>query len=399
LYDVSVSGLGKAGLPLAAVMADSGLKVIGIDVSESVVASVNAGKCHVDGEPLLPELLAKHGGKNLCATTDGVAGVKESKLHVAIVPLFIDADNKPDFSILKSAFAIIGKGLKKGDAVVIETTVPVGTTAGLLANILEKESGLKAGEDFYLAHSPERIMTGFSVSRFKEFPKVVGGINGESTAIVKSFYEKFCGTVIPVRDSNTAEFTKIAEGIYRDVNIALANELFIAAKKFGVDFWEVRKAAAHSYCNLLEAGNGVGGHCIPVYPWFLINEMEMPLSKTARQVNDGMAEYFAGMVESKVMEGGKVAVVGLTYREGVKENAYTRSKPLINLLKKKFSVFGIDSLLSAAEMEKEFGVPAFEGKDFSQFDCVVLLHKDASFAGALKQAKSFVDTKNVLGKS
>lgn len=393
-----MSGLGKAGLPLAAVMADCGLQVIGIDVSESVVAAVNAGKCHVEGEPGLPELVAKHGGKSLCATTDGVKAVKESKLHIVIVPLFIGGDKKPDFSILESAFATIGKGLKKGDSVSLETTVPVGTTKGLVANILEKESGLVAGKAFFLAHSPERIMTGHSVSRFKEFPKVVGGVNNESTAAVKKFYEKFCDKVVVVRDSDTAEFTKIAEGVYRDVNIALANELFVAAQKFGVDFWEVRKAAAHSYCDLLEPGNGVGGHCIPVYPWFLINEMAMPLSKTARQVNDAMAGYFAQEVKKKTKEGGKVAVIGLTYREGVKENAYTRSKELISLLKKDFVVSGVDRLLSKQEIEQEFGVPAFVGSDFSEFDCVVLLHKDALFKDALRQGKSFVDAKNVLGQ-
>src|SRR3989338_5015476 len=153
---INVVGLGKAGLPLAAVIADSGLEVIGSDLDKSKVDMINKGINPIEEEPGLKELIKKHGNKNLKATSDTIKAAKESNVHIVIVPLFIDAKKKPDFSILKAAFSNISKGLKKKDIVVLETTVPVGTTENLLKGILEKGSGLRAGVDFYLAYSPER---------------------------------------------------------------------------------------------------------------------------------------------------------------------------------------------------------------------------------------------------
>jgi len=178
---VSIIGLGKAGLPLAAVIADSGIEVLGVDLDNKRVDMINKGINPIEEEPGLKELIEKHGGKSLKATTDTIGAAKQCNIHIVIVPLFIDQKKKPDFSIMKKAFNSVSKGLKKKDIVVLETTVPVGTTEDLIKGILEKSSGLKAGTDFYLAYSPERIMTGFSISRFKDFPKVVGGINKKST--------------------------------------------------------------------------------------------------------------------------------------------------------------------------------------------------------------------------
>ena len=388
---ISVIGLGKAGLPLAAVIADSGTEVIGVDISEKRVDEINKGINPIPEEQGLGELIKKYSGNKLKAIND--YSIQECSAHIVIVPLFIDKNKKPDFSIIKDAFENLGKKIKKNDLVVLETTVPVKTTETLVKDILEKNSGLKAGADFYLTYSPERIMTGYSISRFKEFPKVIGGINKESTDKAFEIYKNF-SKPIKVKDSRTAELIKIAEGVYRDVNIALANELFKVTKEYGVDFWEMKDAAKHQYCNILEPGN-VGGHCIPVYPWFLINVLDVSLIKTARELNEGMVGYYAKEIEK--IGGKKVGIIGLSYREGVKEKAYSRSINLINLLKKKgYEVHGLDPLYSKEETKKEFNIEYLD--DIESMDVIILMNKELQYKEQLEKIKDkVIDVKNVLG--
>ena len=389
---INIVGLGKAGLPLAAVIADSGIEVIGSDLDRERVDMINKGINPIKEEPGLKELIEKHGGKSLKATTDTITAAKQCRIHIVIVPLFIDEKKKPNFSIIKSAFNSISNGLKRNDLVVLETTVPVGTTEGLIKDILEKGSGLKAGIDFYLAYSPERIMTGYSISRFKDFPKVIGGINKESTEKAFEVYRKFAKP-IKVINSKTAELTKVAEGVYRDVNIALANELLKASDHYGINFWEIRNAARHDFCNILEPGN-VSGHCIPVYPWFLINELNVPLIKGARELNDGMVDYYAKKVDK--IGGKKVGVIGLSYREGVKEKAYSRSIAMMELLKKKgYEVYGLDPSYSKEETEAVFKVHYLH--NFDDMDAIILMNKEERYKDKLKSIKSkVIDVKNVL---
>lgn len=390
---ISVIGLGKAGLPLAAVIADAGFDVIGVDVDKKKIELINKGINPIKEEPGLSKILKKHGGKNLKADSSAIKAAKESNVHILIVPLFIDKNKKPNFSLIKKALENVGKGLKKNDIVILETTVPVNTTETLVKNILEKNSKLKAGKDFYLAYSPERIMTGYSISRFKEFPKLIGGINKESTDKAFELYKRFAKP-IKVSNSRTAELAKISEGVYRDINIALANELFKTAEHYGIDFWEMRNAAKHQYCNILEPGN-VGGHCIAVYTWFLINELDVPLVKTARKLNDDMINYYAKKVDA--IGGKKVGIIGLSYREGVKEKAYSKSIELINLLKKKkYEVYALDPLFSKEEIENNFNVKFLN--DISKMDVIILMNKEKRYRNQLIKIKNkVVDVKNVLG--
>ena len=387
---ISVIGLGKAGLPLAAVIADSGTDVIGVDTSEKRVDEINQGINPIPEERDLGELIKKYGGNKLKAVND--YAVQECSAHIVIVPLFINENKKPDFSIIKDAFENLGKKIKKNDLIVLETTVPVKTTETLVKGILEKNSGLKAGSDFYLTYSPERIMTGYSISRFKEFPKIVGGINKESTDKAFEIYSKFTKP-IKVSNSRTAELAKISEGIYRDVNIALANELFKVAENYDIDFQEMKHAAKHQYCNILEPGN-VGGHCIPVYPWFLINELDLPLIKSARNLNDSMLNYYLKKIEA--IGGKKIGIIGLSYRECVKEKAYSRSVDLIKLLKKKgYEVYGLDPLYSKEETEKEFDVKYLD--NFDDMDTIILMNKELQYKEQLEKIKNkVIDVKNVL---
>ncbi len=390
---ISVIGLGKAGLPLAAVIADAGFDVIGVDIDKNKINLINKGINPIKEEPGLSELIKKYGGKKLKAIDDSVKAAKQSKVHIIIVPLFIDKNKRPDFSAIKKALENVAKGLKKEDVVVLETTLPVYTTETIVKDVLEKNSRLKAGKDFYLAYSPERIMTGYSISRFKEFPKLISGINKISTDKAFDIYKKFAKP-IKVSNSRTAELAKIAEGVYRDVNIALANELYKVSEHYSINFWEMREAAKHQYSNILEPGN-VGGHCIPVYPWFLINEVYVPLINSARRLNDNMIFHYLKKIEK--IGGKKVGVIGLSYREGVKEKAFSRAIDLIYLLKKKgYDVYGLDPLFSKEEIEKEFNIKYL--KDFNKMNVIILMNKNLQYKNKLQKMKNkVIDIKNVLG--
>jgi UDP-N-acetyl-D-mannosaminuronic acid dehydrogenase len=397
MKNINVIGLGKAGLPLAAVIAESGIQVYGSDVDKKKVDLINKGLNPLIEEPGLGLLIKKHGGKNLKATCDTHKAAQDSNVHIIIVPLFIDDSKKPDFSLLKTATSSLSKGLKKGDIVVVETTMPVGTTDNLIKVLLESESRLKAGTDFYLAYSPERIMTGYSISRYKNFPKVIGGIDDRSTLEAYNIYKKFAKP-IKVKDAKTAELIKIAEGVFRDVNIALANEIFKVAEHYGVNFWKMRDAARHDFCNILEPGN-VGGHCIPVYPWFLINEIDLPLIHTARKVNDNMAGYYTKKIEKIIgkEKEAKVGIIGLSYREGVKEDAYSCSYTLIELLKKKgFLVYGLDPLYSKGEINSIFKIKTLD--NFREMDAIILMNKEYQYKDKLEPFKDkVIDVKNIFG--
>ncbi len=361
---ISVVGLGKAGLPLAAVIADSGFKVIGVDVDRKRCEMINSGINPIPEEPGLDELIKKHGGKNLVATPN-YEDARDCKAYIVIVPLYVDSSYNPDFRILESAVRSIGRILKKGDLVVIETTVPPMTTETLIRQWLEEESGLKLGE-FYLAYSPERIMTGYSISRLKEFPKVIGGVDEESGRIAYELYKKFIPNLHLVSNARTAEFIKVIEGCYRDVNIALANELFKIAEELGVDFYEAREYANHEYCHIHLPSTGVGGHCIPIYPWFLIKIAErkgrfndVRLLRTAREINDEMINYWADKIIlacmriNKPLNDIKICIKGITFRKGVKEIYHSRNLALAKLLVKKGLNVGVyDELFTPEEIEK-----------------------------------------------
>lgn len=361
---IAVVGLGRAGLPLAAVIAENGFEVIGIDVDAAKCELINKGLNPIPEELGLDELLRKHGGKRLNATPryeDAAA----CSLFIVIVPLFVDEDHNPDFSVLESALRAIGRILKKGDIVVLETTVPPRTTETRIKEWLESESGMKVGE-FFVAHSPERIMTGYSISRLREFPKILGGLDEESGRRAFEIYQRFIPRLHRVSSARVAEFIKLIEGCYRDVNIALANELFKIAEELEIDFYEAREWANHEYCDIHLPSTGVGGHCIPLYPWFLIKELERRgkfgharLLRTSREINDEMAEYWAEkivlecMKVHKPLQEIKICVKGITYREGVKQLYESRNLVLAKRLQEKgLQVCVYDELVSKDEVEE-----------------------------------------------
>lgn len=381
----AVIGLGRAGLPLAAVIADSGADVVGVDLDEKKVDAINRGVNPIPEEEGLTSLIAKYGGMRIKATTN-IADAKDANVYIVIVPLFLDNKHKPDYSILKSAFKSVATVLKTGDLVVLETTVPPGTTEKLVKGILDK-SGVK----YLLAYSPERIMTGYSISRFREFPKVVGGIDDKSTQAAYDFYSRFSKAVTKVKDARTAELVKVAEGVYRDTNISLANELYRLCEDLGVDFWQMREAANHRYCDIHEPGM-VGGHCIPVYPWFLINQYDVPLIKLARKLNEKMVDYYADKALKIAGKRGKVGVIGLSYRTGVRETRHTEAHALIKALKgRKLQVYGMDPIFTNEEVRSYFKVEPFTNPD--EMDAIILANM---VTGQRLVQKKTVDVKNTL---
>jgi UDP-N-acetyl-D-mannosaminuronic acid dehydrogenase len=361
---IAVIGLGRAGLPLAGVIADSGFEVIGVDVDAQKCEQINKGLNPIPEEIGLEELLKKHGGKNLKATPR-YEEAADCIVFIVIVPLFVDEDHNPDFSVLESAFRAVGKILKKGDIVMLETTVPPKTTETAIKKWLEEESGLKFGE-FCLAHSPERIMTGYSISRLKEFPKIIGGLDEKSGKRAFDVYGKFIPNIHRVSSARVAEFIKLIEGCYRDVNIALANELFKIAEDLDINFYEAREWANHEYCDIHLPSTGVGGHCIPLYPWFLIKKLERigkfshaRLLRTSREINDEMVEYWAEKIVleclkvEKPLHEVKICVKGITYRGGVKQLYESRNLVLAKrLMEKGLNVYVSDEMVPEEEVEE-----------------------------------------------
>jgi nucleotide sugar dehydrogenase len=330
---VAVVGLGKIGLPVAAQFASAGAVVVGCDVDERVVAMVNHGACPIANEPGLAEAVAeaRRSGR-LQATTDTAGGVAESGVVVCVVPVAIDDARRPDFGHLDAATAAIAAGLRPGTLVILETTVPVGATRQRFGKRLALGSGLALG-DFDLAYSPERVSSGQVLRDLRAYPKIVGGVSPEAGHRAAAFYRHMLGaevTVLP--DAETAEFTKLAESVYRDVNIALANELAIAADTLGVDYATAAKAAnSQPYSHLHTPGVGVGGHCIPVYPYFLLDVAPgQSLTARSREVNDSMAAYAARRLDAALREAGldglarrTVLILGLAYRGNVRESAFS----------------------------------------------------------------------------
>ncbi|HEU0235684.1 MAG TPA: nucleotide sugar dehydrogenase [Candidatus Limnocylindrales bacterium] len=336
---VAVVGAGKMGLPLAAQFASHGWDVTAVDVVPEVVDAINAGRSHIGAEPGVAELVAAaHTGGRLRATMDGAAAARASDVVVLIVPVTLDDEERPDYRAMDAAVAAIAPGVHAGSTIVFETTLPVGTTRSRYTPRLEEASGLRADVDFFVAFSPERLYSGAALRNLATYPKLVGGIGATSTDRAARFYDAVLDAeVVAMSSAEAAEFSKLADTTYRDVNIALANEFARAADRFGVDVEEVIGAAnSQPYSHIHQPGIGVGGHCIPVYPHFLLDgAADLELVALSRRVNDGQVGLAIRALQRSLgaLDGVPVLVLGLTYRHGVKELAYSRALPLIDRLR------------------------------------------------------------------
>ncbi|MGD0114522.1 MAG: nucleotide sugar dehydrogenase [Dehalococcoidia bacterium] len=324
---VCVVGLGRIGLPLAAQCASKGMRVTGADIDAALVGKVNAGTCPYPDEGGLADAMATaHAAGLLTATTDTAAAVRQSNVVVIVIPVGLTAEKRADFTALDAAARAVAKGLQPQALVVLETTVPLGTTRRRLGAALEA-SGRRLGSDLFLAYSPERVFVGRVLTDLRHYPKVVGGVDDESARRAGAFYEKALDApVMRLGSCEAAELVKLAETAYRDVNIALANEFARVADEHGVDIAEVIAAAnSQPFSHIHQPGVGVGGHCIPVYPRFLLEEAKARLPEAAREINDGMAAYAVDKLAEALggLKEKTVLILGLSYRPDVKESAFS----------------------------------------------------------------------------
>lgn len=321
---VSVVGAGKMGLPLAVQFATKGASVHACDTRQATVDAINRGECPID-EPGLADLLrAAVEQKRLTATTDTAAAVAQSQVAVVIVPALLTPDYHADISVLESATRDIARGMPAGLLVCYETTVPVGTTRGVFKPILDA-----TGVPYELAYSPERVKSGTVMRQLTLNPKVVGGATAETAKRAEVFYKTYLGApVINAHTLENAEFVKVAGMVYRDVSIALANELARYSESAGIDLPALIPAInTDGEAHLLQPGIGVGGHCTPVYPYFLIHDarargFQLHLPEVARRVNDDQARHLVQRLKESVgsLEGRTVLICGLAFRAGVKEH-------------------------------------------------------------------------------
>lgn len=386
---ICVVGMGKLGLPLAVQFSSKGFNVIGLDISPRTVDSINNGVEPFPGEYELEKKLKEvvRTGK-LRACLDPKEALEDSDVIVVVVPLVIGDEKTPDFTLIDSASQTIGSYLKNGALVIYETTLPVGTTRERFLPILEKYSSLKAGVDFSLAFSPERVLTGRVFSDLQKYPKIVGGVDSKSAELASSFYSKVLdfterrdllrsNGVWNVGSCETAELVKLAETTYRDVNIGLANQFAIFARSLGIDISEVIEAAnSQDYSHIHSPGIAVGGHCIPVYPHlYLLNHPEATIVSAGRRQNEEMPRNAINQITAALgsLDGFRCVILGISYRSGVKETAFSGSLSLLeSLADLGVEVLAYDPLYSTQEL-KDLGFIPFKESDSVDF---AILHND-----------------------
>ena len=392
------------GLPLAVVFANAGYRVTGIDVDREKVTRINAGENPYPEEPCLGTMLKSALEKKFAAGTEPA----EADIHMIIIPIMLK-NGKADLSLLEDVCRKIAGTLRRGDIVVLESTAPPGTCSTVVVPLLEM-TGLKVEEDFGVGHCPERTMSGTALDDItQKYPKIIGATDPQTGRILTGIYSTINSKgVILMRDTQTAEAVKVFEGIYRDVNIALANELALFCEEKGIDVTEVIKAAnTQPYCHLHNPGAGVGGHCIPVYPYFVMSE-KTSLIQTARKINEMMPYHTVGLLENMFekkgisLKGAKVLLLGISFRGGVKEERFSPFFAVRDeLIKRGASVYGYDPLYTREEVEN-YGV--VYTPDCTGSDAVVILADHKEFTAISWEhlyktgTRVVIDGRNILEK-
>jgi len=412
---ISVIGLGYVGLPLAKGFAGKGFKVIGIDLDEKKVQAINQGQSYlkdIDGEEIA--LLVKEG--KLRATTD-YRPAREADVIFICVPTPFDRWRTPDLSFVEKATHSLVPYLRRGHLIILQSTTYPGTTEELVRPILES-SGLKAGEDFYLAFSPERINPGDKIHTVENTPKVVGGLTPRCTELAALVLSQLCPQVHKVSSPRVAEMTKLLENIFRAVNIALVNEMALLCERMGIDVWEVIEAASTKPFGFMPfyPGPGVGGHCIPVDPFYLAwkareYDFHTRFIELAAEVNEAMPYHVVGLVDKalesqgKTIRGSTILVLGVAFKKDVDDPRNSPAERIIELLiRRGAKVEYNDPYIPSFEVggnvfNKEkilLRSRPLDGETLRQADCVLILvaHSPYDFQHIIKEARLVVDTVN-----
>jgi UDP-N-acetyl-D-glucosamine dehydrogenase len=409
-YDVAVIGAGYVGLPLAATFAETGNRVLLVDVQPHVVAAINEGRSHI--EDVSDERLEALVRKGLVVATTDYAQTKHAEAVLIALPTPLSRQREPDLSYIESAATSLAPFLRAGQVVVLESTTWPGTTREIVQPILEQGSGLVAGRDFHLAMSPERVDPGREDWTTKTTPKILGGLDPESTKRAADIYRRAIDTVHEVSTPEAAELTKLLENIFRSVNIALVNELAKLCDRMDIDIWEVIDAAATKPFGYMRfsPGPGLGGHCIPIDPFYLTWKARefgftTEFIELAGKVNEDMPYFCRSLVSQalnhgseKAMKGSKILVLGVAYKPDI---ADMRESPALKLI----------SLLQNAGADVSYHdphVPQFEEHGLSMrsvpyapadYDVVVIVtdHRSIDYARLVDDAQLIVDLRNATG--
>jgi len=381
---VCIIGLGYVGLPLAEAFSKS-LKVIGLDIDKDKISSLNElNKSSRETDSAI--------STNLTFTSDPKCIGKADFIIIA-VPTPVTKSKEPDLSFIENAVRIVSHNLKKGSTVILESTVYPGVTEEIVKPILE-ESGLKCGKDFKLGYSPERINPGDEEHIIDKVAKVVAGMDEETTELLAELYSRICPEIFKAKDIRTAEAAKVIENIQRDLNIALMNELSLIFTKMGLSTKDVLEAAATKWNFHRYSPGLVGGHCIPVDPYYLVYKAKEfgyhpQVILAGRAINDYIPKHIAEMTVKalndvgKVIKGSRVLIMGLTYKEDVPDIRESPAREIIKELREYgIEVVGFDPLLDADNLEGEFNIKLLkdlkEAKE-AKSDCVILAVAHSSF--------------------
>ena len=388
-YNLAVIGLGYVGLPLAIEAANNKLKVAGYDINESVVDSLNKSISHV--EDISDKVLKDALSKDLLITSDSnILG--DSEYIVISVPTPL-TDYQPDLSYVEAATKSIAENLKKGQIIILESTTYPGTTLEIVKPILEKNSSLVAGEDFLLGYSPERIDPGNKEWTFKNTPKIVSGINEKSLKKISEFYNSIIDEVVEVSGTREAEMVKLIENTYRQVNIAMVNELAILSNMLDIDIWEVVDAAKTKPFGFqsFRPGPGVGGHCIPIDPKYLsfkTRQIGQPVRfvELAQEINNSMPNYVISRISELMnkkeilLKNSKILILGVAYKKDIGD---TRESPAIDiiesLLEKSVEVSFYDPYVDELIVNKESILKEQDLEGISNYDMVIIHTPHTSF--------------------
>jgi len=412
---VGVMGLGYVGLPLIREFAKGGLKAIGFDVDPDKIKKLNAGKSYIEHIPskIIKELVSK----KLFRATNNMKELKKVDAIIICVPTPLTKTRDPDMRFVISTAQTISKNLKRGQLVILESTTYPGTTTELVKPILEK-SGLKAGRDFFLAFSPEREDPGRKNYTTATIPKIVGADDPASRELAVKLYSCAIKTVVPVSSSAIAESAKLLENIYRSVNIAMVNELKMLFDRMGIDIWEVINAAKTKPFGFqaFYPGPGLGGHCIPIDPFYLTwkarqYELATRFIELAGEINTSMPRYVISRVmealnrHGKALKGSKILVLGLAYKKDVDDVRESPSITLIELLKEHGAKVDYnDPHIPKTHKQREHDLrmksKPLSAKMLAGYDCVLIAtdHSSYDYKWIVKNSKLIVDTRNATAK-
>jgi UDP-N-acetyl-D-mannosaminuronic acid dehydrogenase len=338
---ICILGLGYIGLPTAGMFAVNGVPVLGVDTKKEIVEEIRKGGVHIMEPGLRTVISAAVSSGNLTVSTEAAP----AEVFVIAVPTPLTEEKRADLSYLFDAASMVMPHLKKGDMVIVESTIPPGTIQEGLIPLLE-QGGLKVNADFDIVHCPERVIPGKILFELVENDRIIGGSSPEAAARAEKLYRTFVRGSIFLTDLVTAEMVKLIENSYRDVNIAFANELSLTCRHLGVDPWEaITLANRHPRVKILEPGPGVGGHCIAVDPWFIVEKapQQSKLIQAARSINDSMPHVIVERISASVPAGAAITLLGLTYKADVDDIRESPSITIAALLKERgFAVRAVD---------------------------------------------------------